>query len=381
MQSLAKKLAKSLSTSSERPRFQDRLELISVTESCRRSGRRLPSRGFTLIELLVVCAIVAVLGALLIPAVQSARESSRRTQCVNNFKQIGLAMHHYHHVNQSFPSGRIWDSRMPGCGFNLFHCQDTSWFVLMLPEFEQQPLADSFNYAIGVGGPFAPPNDPTPLGFLANGTVTATKLDLLQCPSDRSMSFEVNPDFAKGALSGPRLSKGNYVANWGNTEWDQADLVLNGVTIPFRAAAFGQTSTTTIAKFTDGTAATALLSEVLQGDPYDIRGTLWLSVAGGSHYMSRLTPNSSSDIYGDSTQGDSINEVAFCVDLPTEGLPCVGGVGDRKSFAGVRSHHSGGVNVLYADGSVRFVKNSIAPQVWLAVNSISGGEVVTSESY
>ena len=119
--------------------------------------RQASARGFTLIELLVVIAIIAVLIALLLPAVQSAREAARRAQCVNNCKQLGLAMHNYHDVNNGLPPGRIWQAGWFGsCGYNFFQCQDTSWFVLMLPQFEQQNLANAFNYSLGVGGPLLP---------------------------------------------------------------------------------------------------------------------------------------------------------------------------------------------------------------------------------
>ena len=116
------------------------------------SGTR---RAFTLIELLVVIAIIAVLIALLLPAVQAAREAARRAQCVNNLKQLGLAMHNYHDVNNGLPPGRIWQAGLNGCGYNFFQCQDTSWFVLMLPQFEQGNLANAFNYSLGAGGPLA----------------------------------------------------------------------------------------------------------------------------------------------------------------------------------------------------------------------------------
>lgn len=338
-------------------------------------------RAFSLVEALVATAIIAILIAILLPAVQSARESARRIACVNKCKQIGLAMHNYHDTNLTFPAGRIWGDGVLGCGFNVFQCQDTSWFVLMLPQFEQQPLANAFNYSLGVGGPFAPPDFPLPVGLFANRTVMAVRLDLFQCPSDHPMSFQITPTYVNGLLSGPQASKGNYVVNWGNTQWDQSDLAIDGETIPFRKAPFGQMSTVSIAAFKDGTAATALLSEILQGNTYDIRGTLWQSAAGSSHYMSRFTPNALSDIYDHSIQGDAVNQIIFCVDEPSRSLPCVGGVGDRKAFAGVRSHHPGGVNLLYADGSVRFAKDSIAAQTWLDLHSIAGGEVINSDTY
>jgi prepilin-type N-terminal cleavage/methylation domain-containing protein/prepilin-type processing-associated H-X9-DG protein len=337
------------------------------------------ARGFTLIELLVVIAIIAVLIALLLPAVQAAREAARRAQCVNNCKQLGLAMHNYHDVNNGLPPGRIWQAGWFGsCGYNFFQCQDTSWFVLMLPQFEQQTLANAFNYSVGVGGPLAP----MPVGFFANSTVTATKMAVFQCPSDRDMTFSITTAYAGGALSGPQASKGNYVASWGNTEWDQANITsAAGVTINYMQSAFGQAGNIRFSSVTDGLSNSVFMGEILQGELYDIRGVIWQSIAGGSHFMSRLTPNSMMDVYGVTNHGDMLNQVIFCTDEPTQGLPCIGGIGDRGAFAGVRSHHPGGVNVLMGDGSVRFLKNSVNYVTWLGLNTISAGEVISADAY
>ena len=334
-------------------------------------------RAFTLIELLVVIAIIAVLIALLLPAVQSAREAARRAQCVNNSKQLGLAIHNYHDVNNGLPPGRVWKSGQFGCGYNFFTCQDTTWFILMLPQFEQQNLANAFNYDLGVGGPIVG----LPLGFFANSTVTATKISVFQCPSDRDITFQITPAYVGGALSGPNSTKGNYVVNWGNTQWDQTDVTINSKTFPYLKSPFGHDGQISFASITDGLSNTAFMAEVLQGAQFDIRGVIWQSIAGGSHYMSRFPPNTPTDFYGFPTKGDQLNQVIFCVDEPVQGLPCQGGIGDRRAFAGARSRHPGGINVLFGDGSVRFVKNTINAATWVAINSINGGEVVSSDSY
>ena len=147
-------------------------------------------RGFTLIELLVVIAIIAVLIALLLPAVQAAREAARRIQCVNNLKQLGLAHHNYYDIHNSLATARIFDpvKQCPG-GNVLSGCQDTPWFVLMLPQFEQTPMYNAFNFAVGSSGPVL--TRPSTLGAFVNSTVGMTKIALFQCPSDRDQLWQV----------------------------------------------------------------------------------------------------------------------------------------------------------------------------------------------
>ncbi len=341
------------------------------------------ARGFTLIELLVVIAIIAVLISLLLPAVQSAREAARRAQCVNNLKQIGLGMHNYHSIVNVFPSGII--STPTQCSRYIFAgCQDTSWFTLMLPQVEQGPLFNSFNSALGMEGP----TTPLPLGFFANSTVFGTKIGMFQCPSDNSNQFQITPQYVGGALSGPIGTKGNYGASWGNTYWGQdmpatASPMLNpttGLVPQFMKSAFGFYNVG-IQTITDGSSNTVLCAEVLQGELYDVRGLLWSSIPGGGTFFARMAPNNPVDYYQTGQFGDQLNRTIFCVNEPGQDLPCTGGAGDQQAYAGSRSRHPGGINLLLGDGSVRFVKNSINMPVWLGLNTIGGGEVISSDAW
>ncbi len=352
------------------------------------------ARAFTLIELLVVIAIIAVLIALLLPAVQAAREAARRAQCVNNLKQLGLAMHNYHSTENAFPTGSIRGvgvPLMPGagnCGTNIFsNCQNTPWFCLMLPYIEQGALANSFNYAIGAEGPV----NPLPLGFIVNSTVVGTKISAFQCPSDREMEFQIDPTYLGGALSEFLFTKGNYGASWGNLYWGQDTLdpasatpapldPVTGASPRFMRSAFGF-YTVGLNGFTDGSSNTVAAAEVLKGDRNDVRGMMWSTIPGGASFMSRLAPNNPTDYYRSATVGDGLNKAVFCVSDPVQGLPCYNADSDKGAYAGARSRHSGGINALMADGSVRFVKNSVSMPTWLGLNTIAGGEVISSDSY
>lgn len=333
-------------------------------------------RGFTLIELLVVIAIIAVLIALLLPAVQSAREAARRIQCVNNMKQVGLAIHNYHDANNVLPPGRIWKKGVwGGCDVNLFAgCQDTPWFALMLPQFEQQALSNSFNFNFGTSGMVVAG---LPGGIFVNSTAFTNKLGMFQCPSDRQLTF--GPAFG-GLMS--NYAKGNYAVSWGNTAWGQNLRTYtsgSGATIQFLDSAFGQRGNIGLASVTDGTSNSIFVAEILQGEPLDIRGVLWTTLAGSSSFNSRLTPNGVRDFYGDFNVDQLLN--GFCVNEPGRQLACNNQPNLPWTYAGARSRHSGGINALYGDGSVHFVKNAINPIVWISLNSIAANEVISADSY
>src|SRR5262249_15570809 len=134
------------------------------------------------------------------------------------------------------------------------------------------------------------------------------------------------------------------------------------------------------ASVTDGLSNTVFAAEVLQGDTYDVRGMMWSSVPGGASFMTRFTPNGFKD-YLNQQPYDWLNQTIFCVSEPVLGLPCTGGSGDRNAFAGSRSRHPGGINVLLGDGSVRFIKNTINHPIWIALNTIRNGEVISADAY
>jgi prepilin-type N-terminal cleavage/methylation domain-containing protein/prepilin-type processing-associated H-X9-DG protein len=337
-----------------------------------------PRRAFTLIELLVVIAIIAVLIALLLPAVQAAREAARRANCVSNMKQLGLAINNYHSTHNVVVPGRIWTSGQFGCARNntFSGCQSTNWLVMMLPEIEQQSLFNAFNFALGTEGP-------SNTGFTVNSTVTSTTLNTMVCPTDREMAFQYATGFKSGALSKPVMSKGNYAVSWGNTNWSQQTTVVVGVSWAYLETAFGHGDTGSVpfAAVTDGLSSTVFMAEVLKGATNDVRGLIWSSVPGGDSYNTRFPPNAFKDIYRGPATGDLLSQAVLCVSEPGMQLPCQVAGSDAAVYVGSKSRHPGGINSLFGDGSVRFVKNSVPATLWKALNTIGSSEVISADAY
>jgi prepilin-type N-terminal cleavage/methylation domain-containing protein/prepilin-type processing-associated H-X9-DG protein len=329
-------------------------------------------RGFTLIELLVVISIIAVLIALLLPAVQSAREAARRAQCINNLKQICMAMHNYQSANGTLPPG----VKQSGYG---------TWVHFILPFLEGNPLYNAWNFNGRAGYGW------TDFQYkgVVNTTVTLTRINTYSCPSDIPSTTSVNNSYIN-ILPGMALPLYNYACNFGNVDYVQA--THNG--IPFMGAPFSDLfppsdSGTTLGSFwgvvdfrdiTDGTSNTMFVAEIVQGQSSgtttasgDLRGlTVW---SVGAAFEGGLPPNSG-------LPGDVYYQAGLCQYPYMINPPCTYPQTSALFLQnGARSRHPGGVNVVFGDGSVKFVKNSINLATWRALSSTQGGEVVSADSF
>jgi len=360
-------------------------------------------RGFTLIELLVVIAIIAVLIALLLPAVQSAREAARRAQCINNLKQIGLAVHNYNDTQGCFPPGAISTAGGDGWSTNFF-----PWTVLILPQVEGNTTYNALNIYMGVGSGtdrgeaftayygvpkvFVCPSD----GQTDNGKRpwAGTYSGGYPNPLGQSPAWDppINPATGQTIQDVP---VSNYAMSWGDN-YAGADLGSNlpwetpvGVTPPPGQPKIGWTGywgtrknggslrgfadystmqIATMSSVSDGTSNTILVGEVLP--LADANNAFWTSTGCASGTTIPLGWDTNSY----PASGPSCNGAWQAASAP---------LGCRYSAAakGFVSRHSGGANFLFADGSVHFLKKSINLATYCALGSRAGGEVVSSDAY
>ena len=322
---------------------------------------RTRKRGFTLIELLVVIAIIAILIALLLPAVQQAREAARRTQCKNNFKQIGLGLHNYHDVHDVFPPGFMNPGVPTGGGFAWSNgwtancatdCRNTPTHLYILPYIDQAALYNQLNFSLPMGGSQNSGTSPTIVNPPNNNAVLISDKDIpmYSCPSD-----EQTTPIGSGATNtvGYRTS---YAPVWDDILRNAGGTFKQG---PKRATrgAFGVNGSARIADIKDGTTNTMLWCEALKINQSTSWGVYW----GAWRYTANLVPAR----YGINSQ----HVPATCAANPasTSCLPYAWGVGSK---------HTGGMHALLGDGSTRFVSENIDRGILRATVSIAGSETI-----
>jgi prepilin-type N-terminal cleavage/methylation domain-containing protein/prepilin-type processing-associated H-X9-DG protein len=313
-----------------------------------------PARGFTLIELLVVIAIIGVLIALLLPAVQSAREAARRAQCLNNLKQIGLALHNYHDAHRAFPPGYISHWRQDGGDPGI--AEDDigpgwAWGSMILPQMEQNPAYNAINFSLT-------------MTTGANDTVQTMRLGTFLCPSD-SMKQRIPVRNEENDATVYTVAGANYVGMYGVGEVGEAP--GRGTGIFFRNSRVG------VQDVTDGSSSTLAVGE----RSHDLSYVTWTGRAVGGW----LHPTPSFE--GGRNKFNPDPEESYTMVLGPIGYEHPPRTPNYPSahVEDYRSYHPGGVNFLFADGSVRFVKDGINQHVYESLATRAGGEVLSSEQY
>lgn len=315
-------------------------------------------QAFTLVELLVVIAIIGILVALLLPAVNSAREAARRSSCMNNVRQWALAMNTHLEAKKTFPPGDYsgpWTGGTAGGNSGNRH----NWVPHLWGYIEEKATASRYDFK----NPYhtAPNNTGDALGPC--GKVVPT----YYCASDQSPVIQ---------RYGGYIARGNFVANWGPGAFQPND-PLPTARAPFGFTDFLDRNKPRYARardFKDGVSRTMVISEVIMnqdGMHQDTRGDI-IGDLGGSLFMTLQTPNTSVP--------DEERIATYCNSLPN--MPCIGPysspqAGRRPTFRSARSlHTAGGVNVGFADGSVKFQSDFVAIKIWQGMSTMDGGELI-----
>ena len=343
--------------------------------------------GFTLIELVVVIAIIGVLLGLLIPAAQMSREAARRIQCTNNLKQLGLALQGYHALHNCFPPGSTLNPDVSPAHYEPTNCWSVHAMVLGM--MDQMPIYNSINFNWGV---ISQPLGPPPMCYLINSTVISTKIPVFLCPSD--------PVAGTSNLN-------NYHACIGTTTFDGPG---QGSPSPGSDGLFAYLVPYSMASCTDGTSTTIAMAEALTGPPSLVYapGISVINVggiSGAGHVLSVYQDPASVEAalktcdgawwagaatlytghgltWAQGAQGYTLfNAIAAPgLRLHTWSSCSDGDIG-HSMFDTTNSFHPGGTNVVFGDGSVHFIKATIARNPWWSLATRAAGELISSDSF
>jgi prepilin-type processing-associated H-X9-DG protein/prepilin-type N-terminal cleavage/methylation domain-containing protein len=305
----------------------------------RSSSKTRRSRAFTLIELLVVISIISLLVAMLLPAVQAAREAARRTQCVNNLKQLGLALHNYEGTHHVFPTGYVSNFDASGTDSG----PGWGWAAQLLPQIEQKPLFDTINFTLPIEDP-------------SNLTSRLPLIAVLLCPSDNvpPLWWAMKRDASGVPIQSIcQVASANYVGMYGTS-----DPGIDGDGLFFRDSNIG------LRNITDGTGQTIAAGERGQ----NLGEATWVgSVTGAA-----LFPTNNDGVgfpRAESGPGMILGHAGGRV-----------GPGDPNGEVNqFYSRHPGGVNFLFADGHVTFLKSSMNYKTFQALATRAGGEVISGD--
>jgi prepilin-type N-terminal cleavage/methylation domain-containing protein len=316
-------------------------------------------RGFTLVELLVVIAIIGILVALLLPAVQAAREAARRSQCINGLKQLGIAAQNYHDTYKRLPIG-------------AYSCCNGTWQMAILPFMEEQQLADLYTFQPKDLEWFDSDYEYFDLNLtrnppIRNRELVTKRVATLTCPSDE-------PQVATAIVAGAAITLHNYVANFGNTDHIGRNYLPPNSAghVPYLGSPMvGQDGSqpdhkkfSKFSRITDGLSKTLLFSETVQGRDEDYRGLTWWGWSAG--FEAFFAPNASDP--------DLMQQSRYCKEYPTN-PPCSVQSGANFFKAGARSRHPGGVSAVLCDSSVQFITDDVDLATWRAASTARGEEV------